>query len=257
METLDIIQKANYVDASHTVSEIVRSDYRSAPVFRKYNINYCCGGMISLRDTCVQLGIDQAALFEELQEATRNISVPASLQFDTWKTDFLIEYIINIHHAYLYKVIPELRADLLAFSENHKKQYPELTEVYLTFNTLSALLLTQLKNEESVLFPYIKQLDSAYTKSESYAQLFVRTLRKPLNRFHDEHKQIGELLIQLKTATKSYIFPDKACTNQQVVYQRLKEFHDDMVQHKHLEKNILFTRTGEMERQLLMTKNLL
>jgi len=253
LETLD----TNHVDAGHTVSEIVRSDYRRAPVFRKYNINYCCGGMISLQETCVQLGIDQAALLDELQAATRNISLPASLQFDTWKTSFLIEYIINVHHAYLYKVIPELTADLFAFSENHKKQYPELTEVYLTFNSLSQLLLTQLRNEESVLFPYIRQLDFAFTKSESYAQLFVRTLRKPLNRFDEEHRQIGELLIRLKTVTNSYIFPDKACTNQQVVYQRLKEFHDDMVQHKHLENNILFTRAGEMERQLLVTKNLL
>ena len=34
------------------VSEIVRDDYRTADVFKKYGINYCCGGNTTLEEAC-------------------------------------------------------------------------------------------------------------------------------------------------------------------------------------------------------------
>ena len=240
------------IDSLSSISEIVRTNYKTAPVFKKYKINYCCAGNVTLKDVCSGMGVNEDLVVDELQEATRNISLSNGLQFNEWKTDFLIDYIINVHHAYLYKTLPEISAGLLSFMDQHKKQYPELAEVYATFCKLSELLLSHNRNEEAVIFPYLKRLDAAFSKGETYAQLFVRTLRKPLTNVKQEQTQVACLLKKLQALTNNYKFPEKACTNHQVIYRKLHEFHDDIVQHKHLENNILLPRASEIERLLLL-----
>src|SRR5947209_19025886 len=104
-------------DFNKTVSEIVRADYRTADVFKKHGINYCCSGNVLLREACRLKSLDYSDLVEELSSATRNIHLSTNLQFAQWKMDFLIEYIVNVHHAYLKLTLPELETSLLLFIE--------------------------------------------------------------------------------------------------------------------------------------------
>ena len=238
-----------YMD--RTVADIVRDDYRTADVFKKYGINFCCGGQLLLGDACEQRNIDPATVNRELQMATHTISLPNCLKYDTWRTDFLVDYIINVHHAYLFQVMPQLEASLLSFVEGHRKKYPDLEEVLVLFRELSAMLQSHNTHEEEIIFPYIKQIENTYRRKETYGNLFVRTLRKPLSNIETEHKKIGALLNELRTATRNYQYPENACTNHRVIYQKLKEFDQDMVQHKHLENNILFPKAIEIEKELL------
>jgi regulator of cell morphogenesis and NO signaling len=234
-----------------TVSEIVRSDYRTAEVFKQYGINYCCGGQVSLAEACMIKGIDYKTVEERLCNATRNIYVNNALQFYNWKTDFLIDYIINVHHAYLEATIPALKSVMLSFIDGHKKKFPELDKILIAFTGLTSILLLQNKHEEEVTFPYIKQLDNTHRRKEVYGNLFVRTLRKPLGNFEKENNTIRKLLEELQLVANGYQFPSNACTNHQVIYHRLKEFHGDLVQHKHLENNILYPKAIALEKDLL------
>ena len=95
-----------YMD--RTVADIVRDDYRTADVFKKYGINFCCGGQLLLGDACEQRNIDPATVNRELQMATHTISLPNCLKYDTWRTDFLVDYITNAHHGYLFQMMPDL-----------------------------------------------------------------------------------------------------------------------------------------------------
>jgi regulator of cell morphogenesis and NO signaling len=234
-----------------TVSDIVRSDYRTADVFKKYGINYCCSGQISLAEACNVRNIDADLLVQELENAARDIYVPNGLQFAQWKLEFLIDYIVNVHHAYLNLVLPSLDASMLSFIEGHRKKYPELEKIYFLFQELLLMLTAHNRHEEEIIFPYIKQIESTYRRKESYGNLFVRTLRKPLSNIEREHAVITTLLLELQSLTNNFQFPETACTNHQVIYNKLRAFHNDMVQHKHLENNILFPRAIDLERELL------
>ena len=107
--------------------------------------------------------------------------------------------------------------------------------------------------EEEIIFPYIRQLAHAYTDKEPYAKLLVRTLRKPLEKMmNSEHHSTGILLKEIRQHTSNYTSPDNCCTKHQVVYALLEELDNDLVQHVHLENNILFPRAISMERELLL-----
>ncbi len=233
------------------ISDIVRSDYRTADVFKKYNINYCCNGQVTMADACSRYGLDHAVLARELEEAIRDIRLSPGLQFNEWKIDFLVDYIVNVHHAYLRQALPCLESRIAALLETHGGKHPELPAVLPLFKELSLVLMNQLKYEEEIIFPYIKQVDTAYRKKETYGSLFVRTLRKPIGTLEKDSGLVAELLTQLKQLCNQYIIPGDACTGRQVLYYKLREFHDDMVQHKHLENNILFPRISPVENELL------
>lgn len=234
-----------------TVAQIVRENYRTADVFKRYGINYCCGGAVSLNEACRLRGVMPEELGTELEKVFQKIHLPFNLQYNKWKLDFLGEYITNVHHAYLKESLPKLEANLLPFVNGHQKKYPCLNDLLLRFQQLRTLLQTEMKLQEEVLFPYIKQLEAAHRNRETYGSLFVKTLRKPLQKNNEENAGAKTILESLRELTNNYRFSNEACTAHRVVYQQLQELDNDLQQHKHLENNILFPRAIEMETGLL------
>lgn len=235
-----------------TVAQIVRDDFRTADVFKKQGINYCCGGMVPLEEACLQKGVDLSAIIKELEQASQTVSLANNLQYNAWSIGFLIDYIINVHHAYLKEALPLIGAGLSSFVLSHKKQQPHLQTILSSFENLSLLILTNTRHEEDIIFPYIRQLENTHRGKETYGSLFVKTLRKPLRNISDEHKKISDLLMEIRSLTNHYIFPDSACTNHRVLFQKLQELDNDLMQHKHLENNILFPKAIELEAELLL-----
>lgn len=238
-------------DIKKTVSDIVREDYRAADVFKKHGINYCCGGKMPLEEACLLKQLNYPDILLELEQATKTVTLPNNLQFDSWKIDFLIDYIINVHHSYLKNNLPLLQTSLVGFVDSHRKQHPELESILEQYTSLSALILAHNQHEEEIIFPYIKLIENTHRRKETYGNLFVRTLRKPLSNIEIEHKKIGGFLTSLRSLTNNYRFPANACTNHQVIFHKLREVDNDLLQHIHLENNILFPKAIEIEQQLL------
>jgi regulator of cell morphogenesis and NO signaling len=233
------------------IREIVKTDYRTADVFKKHQLGYCCSGIVLLKAACEAKGIDYGLLTDELRESTKNIMVSNLLPFDDWSIGFLVDYIMNVHHTYLYQVIPALTLSLDSFVVGHKDKYPELSSVLEIYTELARILMNHNKHEDEIIFPYIKQIDSAYRRKEPYGNLFVRTLRKPLYVVEREHMQIQGLLGGLQTATNYFNPPESACLSYEVNIKKLEELHNNLIQHKHLEHDLLFPKAIEIEQKLL------
>lgn len=237
------------------VTDIVTADYRTAEVFRKHDIEYCCGGKWPLEMVCQAKGIDIKELTKELEQAIRYVQVPNSLPFNEWHIDFLADYIVNVHHHYLRTQLPEIREMLRKFSGEHVNKYPFLKEVEKLFQQLYIEKMAHLKQEEDIIFPYIRQIAHAYESNESYASLLVRTLRKPVEEvIHHEHVSVVRIVHRLRDLTNDYIPPSNACISHKVTFSKLRELDNDLMQHIHLENNILFPRAIAMEKILLNTK---
>ena len=92
----------------------------------------------------------------------------------------------------------------------------------------------------------------AYESREPYAALLVRTLRKPVeNMMAHEHKYIEKYLTAMREITNNYTPPPNSCITHRVAFFKLKELDNDVVQHMHLENNILFPKAIAMEKEIL------
>ena len=238
-------------DFDRPISDIVKMDYRTADVFKKYQLGFCCTGNAALKTACEARGLDFGSVSSELKESTKNLMLPNFLPFDEWKIDFLIDYITNVHHTYIYMVIPSLSESLKSFTTGHQDKYPELAEVLKIFTELTGVLMTHNRHEDEIIFPYIKQIDSALRRKEPYGNLFVRTLRKPLHIVEQEHLRIQQLLNALQVTTNYFTPPESACVNYGVIYKKLEELNNNLTQHKHLEQDLLFPKAIAIEQKLL------
>lgn len=234
-----------------TVSDLVRADYRLADVFKKWRINYCCGGNLPLDEVCRLQGLDKKEVETEMRQAQQTVLLSNAVSFEEWPVDFLVDYIVHIHHAYIRKAVPKLEESMDGYVPGHKQKYPHLVLVHEVFKKLAAAVTAQLEHEEQVVFPYLKQVHNALKRKESYGPLFVRTMRKSVIETAGKAQQTLPLLTSLRDATDHYQFAENACTNHQVLYHKLKAFDADLVQHKHLENNILFPKVAHIEMDLL------
>ena len=157
--------------------------------------------------------------------------------------------------AYTAGVADYLVETLERFVTGHKSKYPYLAELLGIVYELRDDLLPHLEQEEKIIFPYVKQIAHAYESREPYAALLVRTLRKPVeNTMTHEHEQIANYLHRLRHLTNNYTPPPNACISHKVSFSKLKELDNDLVQHIHLESNILFPKAITMEKEMLALK---
>jgi regulator of cell morphogenesis and NO signaling len=112
------------INPDWSVSEIVNADYRTAEIFRKYGIEFCCGGKWPLKTVCELKNLDINTVNSELERSIRTISLPSSLDFEGWNINFLTDYIINVHHSYLKNSLPSTKDQLARFVEGHQHKFP-------------------------------------------------------------------------------------------------------------------------------------
>ena len=243
------------ISASSFVTDIVTHDYRTADVFRKYHIDFCCGGKWPLDVVCQNKELDTDNVVKELQHVVMQASSNAAIDFDSWDLDFLSDYILNVHHRYLNKALPEIKEQTTKFLDGHRKKFPELEEIELIVKRFLREIPPHMKQEEEIFFPYIRQIFHAHKNRESYARLLIRTLRKPLEEVMlKEHETTGANLHRLRTITNNYLPPKDSCISHKVTFAKLNELDKDLVQHIHLESNILFPKAIAMEQELLNEK---
>ena len=62
-----------------------------------------------------------------------------------------------------------------------------------------------------------------------------------------EHERAGDILRGLRKLSSDYKVPPDACVSYQSLYQAMEAFEQDLHQHIHLENNLLFPRSSELD----------
>src|SRR6185436_8078535 len=90
-----------------TIRKIVANDYRTAAVFERYGLDFCCRGSRTIEQGCQERGVDRDALLRELDDV---LTAPAVIApaYSSWDAAALVDYIVSRHHAYVRDAIPRL-----------------------------------------------------------------------------------------------------------------------------------------------------
>lgn len=217
------------------IGKIVADDFRTSNVFTAAGIDFCCGGKQSVGEACKDLNLDVTE-FEQKIEEVRSEPINQSLNFKEWDLPFLIDYIVNTHHKYVIKTLPELVFYTNKIADVHGENHPELIGIAKDIVAVNAELIQHLKMEEEVLFPAIKaQLANPTTETKAI-------IVSEINRMVGEHDFAGGTLDEINRITEGYKTPADACGTYQVAFKTLQQFEDDIHVHVHLENNILYPK---------------
>jgi len=243
MKESKTVQAMNASD--RTIGEIVADDYRTAKVFEKHGIDFCCGGNVALAAICTNKGIDLAAITAEL-EAVKSEPVERSQNYASWEMPFLADYIINAHHSYIKENIGQIAAYAHKIAAVHGANHPEVIKIDAIFDKIASDMATHLREEEEVFFPAIKRADAKRKAGAAPETKDIETIKNSLNKLSHEHEEIGDAMHAIRHLAKEYAIPGDVCNTFVITYQKLKEFEDDLHKHVHLENNILFLKAAQL-----------
>jgi len=245
MRIAPAIEEATVPDTDPTpatkVGDIVAGDYRTATVFERHGIDFCCGGDVTLAAACADHRLDPAALAREL-EAARSTPARQDADYASWTLTRLIDHIKAVHHAYLRANTAQTAAYARKIADVHGEHHPELARIAGAFDAMATELTTHLEEEEAVVFPAIKRAEAAGRAASAPGTQDAETIARGVEALVREHEQVGAALRDIRDLAMGFGLPGDACATYALTYQRLQAFEADLHKHVHLENNILFPR---------------
>ncbi|PSJ42494.1 iron-sulfur cluster repair di-iron protein [Zobellella taiwanensis] len=203
-------------------------------IFHHYRLDFCCGGQTLLRDALAERGLDAAELLASLE------SLPAQHDDErNWGqagTGELIDHILSRYHSVHREQLVELLR-LARRVEAVHGDHPDCPAGLADhLDAMRQELESHMQKEEQILFPMLRRglFDPA---------------RGPITVMRMEHDDHGQALARLLALTHNLTLPAEACNTWQALYAGIGELHTDLMQHIHLENNILFQPSQRQEVQ--------
>lgn len=233
-----------------TIGSFVADDFRTAAVFSKYRIDFCCKGNRTVTEVCEKQNIDADALLQSIHEVVQSEN-NGSIDFNSWPLDLLADYIEKTHHRYVEEKTNILLPFLDKLCKVHGGNHQELFKINELFIGCAGELSQHMKKEELILFPFVKRMVKTKESDGVLSQPSFGTVSNPIAMMMNEHDNEGDRFRAIAELTNNYTPPADACTTYRVTFAMLKEFEEDLHKHIHLENNILFPKAVLLEKEFV------
>ncbi|MCE5557460.1 iron-sulfur cluster repair di-iron protein ScdA [Staphylococcus pseudintermedius] len=214
------------------VADIVTHYPKTADVFRKHGIDFCCGGQISLEEAVSNHPkLSFTPLLQELEDASQQQGEGMQPQY--LSVPSLIQYIQARYHDTLREEFKQLTPYVTKLSRVHGPNHPNLVTLKSTFDAFKSAMLTHTDEEDQNAFP--KLVRSANGETVEDIDAVVQSLV-------DDHDEAGALLQQMRELTHDFQPPAEACGTWRLVYDRIAHLERETHAHVHLENHVLFPK---------------
>jgi regulator of cell morphogenesis and NO signaling len=220
-------KETTMIDANQTLGQIATAHPASTLVFLRHRLDFCCGGGKKLGDACRAVGLDPKSVCAEIvaEGATRSPE-----RWDTKPLPDLIDFIIARYHEPLRADLPALIDAARRVERVHTKKASCPHGLTADLEQLDAEVRQHLAKEEEVLFPAI-----VAGRGGAQVHMPVRVLMQE----HDDH---GASLQRLRELATDFTPPPEACATWRALYAGLEKLEAELMEHIHLENNVLFPR---------------
>jgi regulator of cell morphogenesis and NO signaling len=241
--------------SNQTLAQIVTSNHRTAAVFEKYQLDFCCKGKRSLLQACNEKNLSVDVILNELTSVSSQSAGSCQFLFpyDKLSLSQLGDYIVNTHHAYIKKEIPQIYAYMQKLASKHGQRHLELFKIFELVGAIKEEMELHMEKEEKILFPRIKEMENISRSPNSEYKLSISFLQSPITVMEQEHDHAGQLMEEIRNLSNNYQVPPDGCTTHQLCYASLKAFEMDLHHHVHLENNLLFPKAIELAKSISET----
>lgn len=206
-----------------TVSETVRENYRTAAVFKRYSINYCCGGKWPVSMLCENAGVSIHELKRELTLETSLIQPVGYRQVLQWSAPFLSTFICEVYYNYFEKQLPHILSEIDNFADGHRKKFPFLRELEPLVhefgrNIKNCLEFGKRDIDNTVQLPHIGHHPFSFLKNKEY---------------------LLALFSEMRRVTENFTMAETACTSHLVAFNLLAEMEAMLKDVFYLEEKLL------------------
>ena len=213
---------AQSLNAAQSIGQLAAELPGATAVFRRLNLDFCCGGHLTLAEAAQDKGLALEGVLAELQALQRPDAAPAAAE-----PGALIDHIIGRYHDVHRAQFPELIRMAHRVETVHRGRPGVPAGLGDFLEALQQELTTHMHKEEAVLFPMLKAGGNPFVVH-------------PIAMMRAEHVDHAAALGHLDALTNGANPPAGACNTWRVLYTGVAQLREDLVHHMHLENNVLF-----------------
>ena len=220
-------QTTETITPRNTLAELAATRAGASRVFYRHGLDFCCHGRISLAEACAKRHLDVDALVSEIE---KEIKAPGNFErWDQRPIAELIEHVLVQFHKAHREELPRLLAMAKKVEAVHsdKPNCPKGLAAHLEH--LAGELELHMQKEEEVLFPMLNS-----------SRAFMASM--PIQMMEEEHNDHALNLARVRELAHDFKLPPEACGTWTALYLGLAELEQQVMEHIHLENNVLFPR---------------
>lgn len=222
--------------SQHTIVDLVNYDFNILPILSRFSIPLGFGNK-TIKEVCEVTGLST-----DLFLLIVNFIFFGSIDMASVTTEGaepLVEFLHNSHRYFLEYKFPHIRKNL---TEALDKLHTDINPAILGFfDKYVEHVCEHFRNEEDVLFPYIRALYDGETMGEYNISVF-----------HRHHEKIDQTLSDLKNVILKYY----TTSTPNLMYDALVDIYNceaDLRTHSDIENHILVPMISDMEQQIRTT----
>ena len=210
------------ISADQQIGQIAVQLPGATAVFRRLKLDFCCGGQVSLTKAATDKGLDVNAVLAELSALQRPAIAPGLTE-----PVALIDHILSRYHDVHREQLPELIRMARRVEAVHRDNPNVPVGLAALLETAQEELLSHMQKEETILFPMLKAGGNPF-------------VTQPIGMMRHEHVDHGAMLEKLAALTNDDTPPAGACNTWRALFAGIAQLNDDLINHIHLENNVLF-----------------
>jgi regulator of cell morphogenesis and NO signaling len=231
-----------------TIRNLVVKYPQTRPVLERLGIDYCCGGGHVLKEAAAEKGVALDTLFSALKDSLENSSDEPARDWSVATLTELADHIEERHHTFMREQLPRLQELMAKVFTAHRPRHGDmLSRLQDVYQSLRKEIEQHLMKEEQILFPGIRQIEAYAREGGEKPKLHCGSVQNPIRQMEREHDNAGAALVKMRELASNYALPEDACNTFAALYDGLKDLEDDLHEHIHLENNILFPGSIELE----------
>jgi regulator of cell morphogenesis and NO signaling len=210
-----------------TLAELAATRPAAARIFFKHGLDFCCRGRRPLAEACKDKGLDPEAILREVERAE-----PSADDVAAWSEKplaALVGHILARYHDRLREDLPILVAMAAKVEMRHAEKATTPFGLADHLRAMQAAAFDHLEKEERVVFPHVLSGNGA-------------SLAAAIQCLEQEHTDHGTNLAHTRELTGNLVPPPEACATWRALYSGLESLERDLMEHIHLENNVLFPR---------------
>ena len=210
-----------------TLAELAATRAGASRVFYRHGLDFCCHGQVTLAEACARkhLAVDEVARAIEAE-------TPLATDFQRWDQESLptlVEHLLEHFHAAHRAELPRLLEMARKVEKVHAEKPDCPRGLAEHVERIAEELEAHMQKEEHVLFPMLLAGRG-------------RMASMPIQVMEEEHVDHGRNLARLRELAHGFVPPEDACGTWRALYLGLQELDEQVMQHIHLENNVLFPR---------------
>lgn len=211
---------------SDLLSDLATQHAGASRVFHRHGLDFCCHGRRRLDEACAAKDLDVEDVLAQLRASSRET---APERWDERPLETLVAHILATFHAAHRADLPRLVEMARKVERVHADKDSRPAGLAQHLETVRTELEAHMEKEEQVLFPLIVEGRG-------------RTAATPIHVLELEHLDHARNLARLRELAHDFAPPADACSTWRALYLGLAALERDVMEHIHLENNVLFPR---------------